>query len=95
MWTTGASHMCVLHNAVFRAFNSIWLQAPHVGPHDAADFVGYALAWFRFVRGHHDDEEGKLFPAVERLLGEDVFRASHEEHRMALPAALRFSPRVF
>ena len=95
MWTIGASHMCVLHNAIFRAFNSIWLQAPCVEGADAADFVGYSLAWFRFVRGHHDDEEAKLFPAVERLLGEDVFKTSHEEHRIfRLPVISRLTAAI-
>jgi hemerythrin-like domain-containing protein len=68
-FTKGASHMALIHNAILRGFNSIYQQAPHVKPTDHADFIGYSLAWFTFVKGHHDDEEANLFPKVEEVLG--------------------------
>ncbi|EJD36055.1 hypothetical protein AURDEDRAFT_92861 [Auricularia subglabra TFB-10046 SS5] len=85
LWTKGATHMALLHNAILRGFNSIYLQAPHVLPADYADFVGYSLAWFRFVKSHHDDEEAELFPKVEDVLGaKGIWDETHKEHETFL-----------
>lgn len=80
MWTEGASHMCNVHNSVFRGFNSIYLQAEHVQDQDKADFVGYCLTWYKFVSTHAMEEKEVLFPAVEKMLGEAVFQDTHKEH---------------
>ena len=73
--------MALLHNAILRGFNSVYLQAPHVKPVDYADFVGYSEAWFNFVKSHHDDEELELFPKVEEVVGsEGIWKETHEEH---------------
>lgn len=48
--------VALLHNVILRGFNSIYLQAPAVKPSDVPDFLGYSLAWCRFVKAHHDDE---------------------------------------
>lgn len=81
MFTTGASHMCMLHNCIIRGFNSIWLQAPHITDVDKADFIGYSLTWHKFVKSHHDDEEENLFPKVEdQLADKKVWAESHIEH---------------
>lgn len=81
LFTTGATHMCLLHNAIIRGFNTIYLQAPHIQDADKAAFIGYSQTWFRFVKSHHDDEEDNLFPKVQDLLGDDpVWTATHEEH---------------
>ncbi|KAI5308696.1 hypothetical protein KEM55_005083 [Ascosphaera atra] len=78
----GASHMALLHNAVLRGFNTIYLQAPLVQPKDYADFIGYSLTWAKFVKKHHDDEEGELFPKVEEALGViGALDHSRQEHR--------------
>lgn len=62
--------MALLHNAILRGFNSVYLQAPHVKSADYADFIGYSLAWYKLVKSHHDDEEAELFPKVEDVLNE-------------------------
>jgi hypothetical protein len=81
LFTTGATHMALLHNSIIRGFNSIYLQAPHVPDADKAAFVGYAQTWFRFVKSHHDDEEANLFTKVEEILGDDtIWAETHEEH---------------
>jgi len=86
IFTTGATHMCLLHNAIIRGFNSIYLQAPHVQDGDKAAFVGYAQTWLRFVLTHHDDEERNLFPKVEEVLGDkDIWGETHEEHESFIP----------
>ncbi|KAJ4397731.1 hypothetical protein N0V93_001966 [Gnomoniopsis smithogilvyi] len=81
IFVSGASHMALLHNSIFRGFNSIYLQAPHVLDADKADFVGYALTWFKFVKSHHDDEELNLFTKIEDLLDDRaIFEETHKEH---------------
>ncbi|KAF3048481.1 hypothetical protein E8E11_009252 [Didymella keratinophila] len=87
IWTIGATHMAHIHNAVLRGYNSIYLQAPHVEQEDKAAFVGYALTWYKFVKSHHDDEEGALFPAVAKVLGveeDEVWGGTHREHEAFL-----------
>ncbi|ROW04814.1 hypothetical protein VMCG_04842 [Cytospora schulzeri] len=78
--------MALLHNSIFRGYNSIYLQAPHVQDADKADFIGYALTWYKFVKSHHDDEEQSLFTKVEELLGDKtIFEETHKEHESFLP----------
>lgn len=73
--------MALLHNAILRGFNSIYLQAPHVKQTDYADFIGYSLTWYTFVKKHHDDEEKGLFPKVEEAVGQKgVLDKAFEEH---------------
>ncbi|EFX04275.1 hypothetical protein CMQ_1203 [Grosmannia clavigera kw1407] len=85
LFTTGATHMCLLHNAILRGYNSIFLQAAHIKEEDKADFIGYCLTWFRFVKSHHDDEEEVLFPKVADVLGDSsVWTQTHEEHESFL-----------
>ncbi|KAF3047182.1 hypothetical protein E8E12_011574 [Didymella heteroderae] len=87
IWTTGATHMAHIHNAILRGYNTVYLQAPHVRDVDKASFVGYALTWYKFVKTHHDDEEGELFRAVAAVLGtseEAVWGATHREHEAFL-----------
>lgn len=55
--------MALLHNVILRGWNSIYLQAPHIKPEDFPDFIGYASAWCRFVKAHHDDEVHPFFPS--------------------------------
>ncbi|KAJ4237010.1 hypothetical protein NW759_000133 [Fusarium solani] len=92
LFTTGATHMALLHNAIIRGFNSIYLQAPHVKDADKADFIGYSQTWFRFVKSHHDDEEENLFPKVKDLLGDEaVWTETHEEHESFLAPLAEFN----
>ncbi|KAK7557932.1 hypothetical protein JOL62DRAFT_262794 [Phyllosticta paracitricarpa] len=86
IFTKGATHMALLHNAILRGFNTIYLQAPHVkDEQEKADFIGYSLAWHKFVASHHDDEERELFPAVEGVLKEKgIWEKTHQEHQSFL-----------
>lgn len=73
--------MALLHNAIIRGYNSIYVQAPHVPDAEKADFIGYCLTWHKFVVSHHDDEEDVLFTKVEELLGDKtVWAETHKEH---------------
>jgi len=75
--------MALLHNSIFRGYNSIYQQAPNVKDSDKADFIGYALTWHKFVKSHHDDEEVSLFTKVEEVLGDKtIWDETHKEHGM-------------
>lgn len=68
-------------NSILRGYNSIYHQASQVLDEDKADFVGYCLAWFKFVKSHHDDEEATLFTKIEELLKDkEIFGDTHKEH---------------
>lgn len=83
LFTTGATHMALLHNSILRGYNTIFIQAPLIQEADKADFVGYALTWYKFVKTHHDDEEETLFTKIEEVLDDkDVFAETHKEHGM-------------
>ncbi|KAI5378639.1 hypothetical protein J4E82_002525 [Alternaria postmessia] len=85
IFTTGATHMAHIHNAILRGYNTIYLQAPHVREVDKTAFVGYAQTWYRFIKSHHDDEEAELFPKVEDMLrSKDIWKETHEEHESFL-----------
>ncbi|KAF2707201.1 hypothetical protein K504DRAFT_411188 [Pleomassaria siparia CBS 279.74] len=92
IFTLGATHMAHIHNTILRGYNSIYLQAPYVTNEDKADFVGYAQAWFRFVKSHHDDEELELFPKIEEVLGtKGLWDEMHKEHVSFLPGLTQFN----
>ncbi|KAK3382581.1 hypothetical protein B0T24DRAFT_18135 [Lasiosphaeria ovina] len=91
IFTSGATHMALLHNSILRGYNSIYHQAPLVADEDKADFVGYSLAWYRFVKSHHDDEEDTLFTKIEDLLKDKtVFEETHKEHHAFLAGLADF-----
>ncbi|KAL1845559.1 hypothetical protein VTK73DRAFT_490 [Phialemonium thermophilum] len=91
LFTTGATHMALLHNSILRGYNSIYNQAEHVRDVEKADFIGYGLAWYRFVKSHHDDEEENLFARIEDLLGDKtVFAETHKEHESFLQGLAEF-----
>lgn len=81
LFTTGATHMALLHNSIFRGYNSIYQQAPHIKDVDKYDFIGYSLTWYKFVKSHHDDEEVSLFTKVEDVLDDKtIWAETHKEH---------------
>ncbi|KAH8157027.1 hypothetical protein CIB48_g11219 [Xylaria polymorpha] len=91
IFTTGATHMALLHNSIFRGYNSIYQQAPNVKDIDINDFIGYALTWFKFVKSHHDDEEESLFTRVEEVLDDKtIWAETHKEHEAFLPGLVEF-----
>ncbi|KAI0477332.1 hypothetical protein GGR56DRAFT_691847 [Xylariaceae sp. FL0804] len=88
IFTTGATHMALLHNSIFRGYNSIYQQAPHVKPTEKADFI---VTWHKFVKSHHDDEEANLFTKVEGVLDDKtVFEETHKEHESFLGGLSEF-----
>lgn len=77
-----ASEMALVHNMVFRALNAIVLQAPHITPADALSFAHYMHQWYRLIHAHHEGEESFVFPAIERLCGEEgIMAVNVEQHR--------------
>ncbi|KAI8626414.1 hypothetical protein F5Y19DRAFT_222730 [Xylariaceae sp. FL1651] len=91
IFTTGATHMALLHNSIFRGYNSIYQQAPHVKDVDKHDFIGYSLTWHKFVKSHHDDEEVSLFTKVEEVLDDKtIWEETHKEHQAFLGGLAEF-----
>ncbi|KFY88752.1 hypothetical protein V500_06149 [Pseudogymnoascus sp. VKM F-4518 (FW-2643)] len=91
LFTSGASHMGMVHNAIFRGYNSIYHQAPHIAEADKADFVGYCLTWHKFLKTHADNEETSLFPKTEELLEDKtIWEESHKEHDAFMPGLAKF-----
>ncbi|KID98134.1 hemerythrin HHE cation binding domain-containing protein, partial [Metarhizium majus ARSEF 297] len=91
LFTTAATHMALLHNAIVRGYNSIYLQAPHVRGGDVPDFAAYALTWHKFLVSHHDDEEAKLFPDMVGILRDDgIWGNMTQEHESFLPGLAAF-----
>ncbi|KAF2127001.1 hypothetical protein P153DRAFT_388323 [Dothidotthia symphoricarpi CBS 119687] len=91
IFTTGATHMAHIHNAILRGYNSIFIQAPYVTDEDKPAFVGYAMTWYVFVKSHHDDEEAELFPKVEEVLGsKEIWNETHQEHASFLTGLANF-----
>lgn len=77
--------MALMHNAVLRGYNTMYLQASKIQEEDYADFIGYATTWCNFVISHHDSEEKELFPKTLEVLGmadgdKEIWGHTHEEH---------------
>ncbi|KAF8851084.1 hypothetical protein BDZ45DRAFT_601987 [Acephala macrosclerotiorum] len=91
LFTSGASHMCMVHNSIFRGYNSIYHQAPHISEADKANFISYCLAWHKFLKSHADNEDNSLFPKTEELLDDKtIFEESHKEHDAFMPGVAKF-----
>lgn len=87
IFTTGATHMAHIHNAILRGYNTVYLQASHIKDEDKPAFIGYALAWYKVVKSHHDDEEAELFPKVAGVLhgkDDEIWGGTHKEHESFL-----------
>ncbi|KAF1998332.1 hypothetical protein P154DRAFT_495311 [Amniculicola lignicola CBS 123094] len=69
-YTFVASEMTLVHNCISRAFNTIYLQAPHILPADESSFISYCWAGYQGLEAHHDGEENILFPMLEEKTGE-------------------------
>lgn len=74
--------MAVVHNAILRGLNSVYLQAPSAkAQSNRASFLQYCHKWYEVVHGHHSHEEAKLFPEIERICGEDrIMSVNVQQH---------------
>ncbi|KUJ16689.1 uncharacterized protein LY89DRAFT_707217 [Mollisia scopiformis] len=91
LWTEGASHMCMMHNSLFRGYNTIYHQACHISDADKSDFIGYCLTWHKFLKAHADNEDKSLFPRIEEQLEDKtIFVESHKEHDAFMPQVENF-----
>ena len=64
--------MALLHNLIFRAYNSSYNQCLGVRPGtaDARDFLVYNQVFYEHIKEHHDTEEEIFFPLLQKLTGE-------------------------
>ncbi|KAM3428780.1 hypothetical protein MY4824_008631 [Beauveria thailandica] len=91
LFTAGATHMALVHNALIRGFNSIYQQAPYIDEQLSHDFIQYSLTWASFVTSHHHDEEDNLFGKVSDLLDDKtVWAATHKEHEAFIDGVVQF-----
>lgn len=64
--------MIIVHNAILRGINAIYLQCVNVekqAPQYIPDFVNYAHTWGKTLEEHHRTEETMLFAEIEELAG--------------------------
>ncbi|KAK4445921.1 hypothetical protein QBC34DRAFT_412474 [Podospora aff. communis PSN243] len=83
-----ASEMALVHNALLRGLNSIYLQAPHIVPADEKSFITYIRGWYHTLHTHHKGEESDMFPAIEELAGEPGIMATNREQHHAFEDAV-------
>lgn len=72
--------MANVHNIIIRGLNSIVLQGPNISPRDRKSFVGFCIAWHRFVSHHHDSEETGFFTPLQEKIDPTVMAVSQAEH---------------
>jgi hypothetical protein len=85
-----ASEMIAVHNCLLRAINAVYLQAANVEATGdeavIAAFVNFATLWSDIVHEHHHNEETKLFPDIEALVGAPgCLQANVEQHHQFEP----------
>ncbi|KAM3515826.1 hypothetical protein MY11210_000597 [Beauveria gryllotalpidicola] len=93
LFTAGATHMALVHNALIRGFNSIYQQAPYIDEQLSHDFIQYALTWASFATSHHRDEEDNLFGKVSDLLDDDdktIWAETRKEHESFIDGVAQF-----
>jgi hypothetical protein len=74
--------MAVVHNAILRGLNSVYLQAPtERALSNRVAFLQYCRTWYLVVHGHHSHEEESLFPQFEKICGEDgIMSVNIQQH---------------
>lgn len=68
-YTNSATEMALVHNCIFRGFNSIYTKALEVKASEYKDFISYAHALSVGLKAHHTGEEIFFFPAIEEATG--------------------------
>ncbi|RKL31416.1 hypothetical protein BFJ72_g11050 [Fusarium proliferatum] len=91
-----AAGMAVVHNIFLRGVNAIYLQAINVAEKgtqkDKVDFASFAWAWSQEIQEHHDIEEEKIFPEINRITGvPGLMDANIEEHHLFHEGLDRFT----
>jgi hypothetical protein len=81
--------MNLIHNAIIRSLNAIYLQAPVVLPSNAPSFLRYCKTWSDFLHSHHLAEETHYFPYIATATGSSIVMDIHIEQHKAVEAGLR------
>ncbi|KAK2740541.1 hypothetical protein FQN57_006044 [Myotisia sp. PD_48] len=79
-----AQTMAQLHNLIFRAFNASYNQCLGVkaGTPEAQSFLLYNQSLWEAIHHHHGIEENFLFPALQKLAGDETVMSQNiEEHK--------------
>ncbi|KAF1954692.1 hypothetical protein CC80DRAFT_416794 [Byssothecium circinans] len=81
-YTRAASEKALVHNALIRALNSIYIRAPHVPITDYPNFMKYCLAAHEALTTYLQAEAEVFIPELERQTGvPGLLRANAEHHR--------------
>lgn len=81
--------MAFAHNAMIRGINSIYLQAPHIPPSDASDFLFFISSWCQWIGHHHVLEETQMFPGFEGVIGKKGFLEGNVDQHHAFSGGLK------
>jgi len=85
-----AREMALLHNCMLRALNSIYQQCIHIRfKEDIRDMFKYIEIWCDWVHYHHGTEETVLFPAIEKITGEEGLMDRNVEEHHAFMGGLK------
>ncbi|KAI0098704.1 hypothetical protein GGR51DRAFT_537601 [Nemania sp. FL0031] len=65
-----ANEIALIHNAMLRGLNAIYLQTSHVRKaQDVADLLFLTQSWSAWLLDHHNLKEGTVLPGFEAVLG--------------------------
>lgn len=65
-----ANEIALIHNAMLRGLNAIYLQVSHVRQNqDVADLLFLTQSWSAWLLDHHNLKEGVILPGFEAVLG--------------------------
>lgn len=65
-----ANEVALVHNAMIRGLNSIYLQAPHVRQtQDIVDLLFLTQSWTTWLLDYHNLKESTMLPGFESVLG--------------------------
>lgn len=90
--------MALVHNLVLRGLNAAYNQCLSVTPgtQAAQDFLIFNQCVFEMLKSHHDMEEEKLFPALEKALGQPgAMETNVAEHHDFHDGLMHFHDYVF
>jgi hypothetical protein len=86
--------MVLIHNAVIRGMNAIYLQCEGVGAHgseqDIKDFANFCRIWGQLLDEHHDTEERIVFPRIDLVAGSPVMQVAVDQHHVFLDGLVAF-----
>ncbi|KAI5814993.1 hypothetical protein BZA77DRAFT_90718 [Pyronema omphalodes] len=86
-----ASKMALVHNAILRGLNAMYLQCLYITPSTAPAFLTFCSCWSEMIHNHHLCEETAYFPLIESALNlPGLAEGNVEEHDAFMPGLKAF-----